>query len=156
MESIIEKSKRFLIENPEYEQVVIDWIDFGDKANYHKITGTNMDRYPLSRYKIILASTEQLLVEANIKTPSEMILNRETSFPNSDIPLLTSTTSRTDTSGTYGEKIFPVIIPKGTPIFFISAINLNEGRKLEETEEEFLIGPVKTKLINNVIHVSYQ
>ena len=152
MEDIIENSRKFLLHNPEYNQVVIDWINFGNRANYHKISKSNLTKFTI-KYDNLLTMIEKLLVNANIKTTSEIILNRETSFPISDIPLLTATTSREEPPGCFGDIFYSVIIPKDTPIFFINALDLNKGLPLIETEEEFLIGPVKTKLINNKIYI---
>ena len=94
-----------------------------------------------------------ILNSANIKTEEELIIKRETSYPNQNIPIFTSTSSRPDNEfgGKYGAKVYPVVIPKGTKIFYISAYDKVIQRMARSSEEEFILEKGTTKLVGEKI-----
>lgn len=155
MNDIVEKSKKFLLDNREYyNRNITNWISFGDAANYDVILNTGNKKWSSSALEAL-----ELLEEANIETKDEIVLYRETNYPLNNIPVLTSAAYSPDGfNGTFGEKIYKIFIPKGTRIFYISALDEIDGKKRSETEEEFLLSPGITTLDsnNNILYTPLQ
>ena len=77
----------------------------------------------------------------------ELIFFRETDYPDQNVPVFTSVSSmkRSDFCGVFGDKVYPIRVPKGTLLFYISAYDCIRD---EESEQEILLEKGSTKLIN--------
>jgi len=153
MEAIINKSIGWLQDNKDVEPEIRDWIKHGDRINYHVITNTPVPKRSKGIHEGILAGMECILEESNIQTKEDLVLWRETSFPNQDVPVFTSVSSRSkeDFCGAFGDKVYPIQIPKGTRMLYISAFDRLQGRSDEESEQEFLLKRGITKLVGGVL-----
>ncbi len=130
----IENSLKWLKEHPEAENFFGVWIGHGDSINYAIHRGKIPHCHSDAPNAI-----QKILEDADFRFKEDVLFYRETSFPNKITPTLTSVTSKREASGEFGDNKYPILVPKGTKFFFISASDILAGVPLEETEEEFLL-----------------
>lgn len=144
MQNYIDKSVNFVDEDPCYKKIIQDWINFGDSINSSLFRGIKLS----SKYQELFNNTKLLMENSNIYTEEELVLLRETSYAERLCPSFTSVSHRERNlfCGTFGDNVYDIIIPKGTRIFYISALDYMNKR---ESEEEFLLDIGNTKLENS-------
>jgi len=150
--AVIVQSVDFLQDNAYGMKALKDWITWGDEANRHRVLKLGNEHSRMN-YDDIIVKMEDLLEEAQIMAPVDMYLYRETSYPCTETPLLIPTTARKEYTGSFGDKHYQVFIPKGTKLFYVSARDLVLGMPNDETEEEFLLAPACTHLVDGILHL---
>lgn len=148
---LIQQSIAYLRNHPENIRLIEEWINKGDRANELVFLGDTGLPHVDRPYKLLRERICKFIEQANIITSEEIVLYRETDFPNREISLCVPTTNRSEGPGSFGSINYQIIIPKGTKLFYISAIDLVRGFSNDQTEEEFLIAPHKTKLVDGKI-----
>ena len=152
--ALIAQSVDFLRYNLHGMRAVEDWTKWGDEVNLFRVIGP--DDYPCNlrdKYNNIIIKMEDLLEEAQIVAPVDLYLYRETSYPCTETPLLIPTTASQEYTGSFGDKKYQVFIPKGTKLFYVSARDLLLGMPNDQTEEEFLLAPACTYLVDGILHL---
>jgi hypothetical protein len=152
IDGIVELSINFIKENPHWEQPITNWINYGTSIYrdlYHlQNTTTKVTKHfseTCLKYNGYIKQLTLLLTEAGIVTNQEVIFHRETSYPVREkiaekyIPFSVSSRDINSFPGCFGTKVYRVVVPIGTPIFFCSAVDLLRDMDLSETEEEFLV-----------------
>lgn len=151
MDAIIDKSIAWLRDNPSVIPNLKTWIAQGDEINYRLITQEDWGEDARKRHESILATLRGILSDALIETQEELVLLRETSYPNQDVPLFIPTSCGSEKlfNGSFGDRLYQIRIPKGTRLFYISAVDILHGMANEETEQEVLLEEGTTQLVGN-------
>ena len=123
---------------------------FSDFINRNK-RSLGSGRLMVDKYLNTIMGMIDLLEKSKISTNEEIILKRQTNYPITNKYVFTSVSDREDLESNliFGDKTYFIKIPKGIPIFYISAFDEHAGMLREETEEEFILYPGRTILDEN-------
>lgn len=123
---------------------------FSDFINRNK-RSLGSGRLLVDKYLNTIMGMIDLLEKSKISTNKEIILKRQTNYPITNKYVFTSVSDREDLESNliFGDKTYFIKIPKGIPIFYISAFDEHAGMLREETEEEFILYPGRTILDEN-------